>query len=169
MNRQASDHLAVMESSCLAREQHQIEGGIVNNTRQPAHWSFWAIGAFALVWNLAGCINFFMQMDPEVLEHYRESEQAIVTGRPIWATAGFATGVFGGAIGSILLLLRRNFALHVFVISLLGVGITMVHTLGIGIAFSPGEITGIILAPIALSLFLVWYARYARQKSWIGH
>lgn len=137
-------------------------------TRQPAHWSFWAIGAFALLWNVMGCINFFVQMDPEVLEHYRESEQAIVVGRPLWATVGFAAGVFGGAIGSALLVFRLQFAFYVLVFSLLGVLMTMVHTLSVGISFSPGEIAGIVLAPVALSLFLVWYARYARQKAWIA-
>lgn len=114
-----------------------------------------------------GCVNFFMQMDPEVLEHYRRSEQAIIANRPLWATAGFAVAVFGGAVGSVLLLLRLDVAFYVLVVSLLGVLTTMVHTLGIGISFGPGEIVGIILAPMAVSIILVWYARYARRKEWI--
>ena len=36
------------------------------------HWSFWAIGAVALIWNVMGTINFFMQMDPDMLAAYRE-------------------------------------------------------------------------------------------------
>jgi hypothetical protein len=29
------------------------------------HWSFWAIGAVALIWNVMGSINFFVQMERE--------------------------------------------------------------------------------------------------------
>ncbi len=61
------------------------------------HWSFWLIGAVALIWNVVGVINFFMQMNPDVLAAYRESERAIVEGRPAWATGAFAIAVFGGA------------------------------------------------------------------------
>ena len=135
------------------------------SSNRRAHWGFWAIGALALIWNLAGCVNFVVQLDPEVLSHYRPAEQAIVAGRPLWATAGFGLGVFGGAAGSLMLLLRLKAAFHVFVLSLLGVLVTMVHTLGSGIAFGPGEIAGIIVAPVAVSAFLVWYSRYAQRQN----
>ena len=42
------------------------------------HWSFWVIGAVALIWNVMGAVNFFVQMNPDVLAAYRESERAIV-------------------------------------------------------------------------------------------
>ena len=46
------------------------------------HWSFWAVGAVSLIWNVLGVMNFFAQMNPEMLAAYRESERAIVEGRP---------------------------------------------------------------------------------------
>jgi hypothetical protein len=131
------------------------------------HWSFWAIGAVALIWNLAGVINFFAQMNPDVLAAYRESERAIVEGRPAWATAGFAIAVFGGALGCLLLLLRKSAAYYLFIASLLGVIVTMIHTLGVGIDFSLGEILGIILMPLAVVVFLIWYAKRAEGTGWI--
>ena len=130
------------------------------------HWSFWAIGAFALVWNGLGAANFFAQMSPDILATYRESERAIVESRPAWATAAFAIAVFGGALASALLLLRKSLALQVFVASLFGVIVTMLHTLGSGIDFGPAEIIGIILMPLAVALFLIWYARHAANKGW---
>jgi hypothetical protein len=132
------------------------------------HWSFWAIGAFALVWNGLGAANYFAQMSPDILATYRESERAIVEGRPAWATAGFALAVFGGVLGSMLLLLRKSLALKVFVGSLLGVIVSIVHTLGSGINFGPGEIAGIILMPLVVASFLIWYARHAANKGWIS-
>ncbi len=132
------------------------------------HWSFWAIGTVALIWNVMGVINFFVQMNPDVLAAYRESERAIVEGRPAWATGAFALAVFGGALGSLLLLLRKWAAYYLFIASLLGVIVTMTHTLGAGIDFDPGEILGIILLPLLVAAFLIWYTKQARSKGWIS-
>ena len=131
------------------------------------HWSFWAIGAIALIWNVMGVINFFMQMNPDVLTAYRESERGIIEGRPAWATVGFAIAVFGGALGCLLLLLRQSAAYYLFIASLLGVIVTMIHTLGVGIDFGLGEILGIILMPLVVAGFLIWYAKQAARKGWI--
>jgi hypothetical protein len=134
-------------------------------TAQAVHWSFWLIGAIALIWNVMGVVNFFMQMNPDALAAYRESERMIIEGRPIWATAAFALAVFGGAIGSLLLLLKKSLAFYVFVASLLGVVVTMIHTLGSGIEFGIGELLGIILMPVAVAIFLVWYSKFVVGKS----
>jgi len=132
------------------------------------HWSFWAIGAVALIWNLMGVINFFVQMNPDMLAAYRESERAIIELRPAWATGAFVIAVFGGALGCLLLLLRKSAAYYLFITSLLGVIATMAHTLGAGINFGLGEILGIILMPLVVAAFLIWYAKQARSKGWIN-
>ncbi len=132
------------------------------------HWSFWAIGAVALIWNVLGVINFFVQMNPDVLAAYRESERAIVEGRPAWATGAFVIAVFGGALGCLLLLLRKSAAYYLFIASLLGVIVTMTHTLGVGIDFGLDEILGIILMPLVVAAFLIWYSKQAESKGWIS-
>jgi len=132
------------------------------------HWSFWLIGAVALIWNVMGAANFFVQMNPEMLEAYRESERAVIQSRPAWATGAFAIAVFGGVLGSLLLLLRKSVAIYVFVASLVGVIVTMVHTLSAGINFGPGEILGIIVMPIVVAVFWIWYSKYTASKGWIN-
>jgi hypothetical protein len=132
------------------------------------HWSFWVIGAVMLIWNVMGCINFFMQMNPDMLAAYRESERAIIEGRPMWATGAFAIAVFGGALGCLLLLLRKSSAVYLFIVSLLGVIVTMIHTLGVGIDFGLGEMLGIILMPLVVAAFLIWYSKLAESKAWIS-
>ncbi len=132
------------------------------------HWSFWIIGAIALIWNVLGVVNFFAQMNPEVLAVYRETERALVEGRSVWATAGFALAVFGGALGSLLLLLRKSIAYYLFIASLLGVFVTMIHTFGVGIEFGAGEIIGIVQMPIAVAAFLIWYSKLAESKGWVS-
>ena len=131
------------------------------------HWTFWVIASLMLVWNTLGCINFFVQMDPEVLAAYRETEQAIVANRPAWATIGFAVAVFGGVFGCILLLFRQSVAIYIFIVSFAGVVVTMVHTLTVDISFGVGEIVGIILMPLIIAGFLIWYTLFAKRKHWI--
>ncbi len=131
------------------------------------HWSFWAIGAVALIWNVMGVINFFVQMNPDVLAAYRESERAIVEGRPAWATGGFAIAVFGGTLGCLLLLLRKSAAYYLFIASLLGVIVTMTHTISIAsstIDFSPFDILMMILMPLVVAAFLIWYSNRCQQS-----
>ena len=141
----------------------------MNNQRVGGvHWSFWVIAVVVLIWNLLGVVNFFMQMNPDVLAAYRESERAIVEGRPTWATGGFFVAVFGGALGCFLLLFRKSVAFYLFVASLLGVIVTMTHALGIDIDFGLGEIIGIILMPLMVAVFLIWYSKYAERKDWIS-
>lgn len=132
------------------------------------HWSFWAISVIALIWNVMGLINFFMQMNPNVLASYRESERAIIEGRPLWATGAFAIGVFGGTLGCLLLLFRKSVAYYSLVVSLFGVIVTMIHTFSIGIDFEAGEILGIVLMPIVVAVLLIWFTRQAEHKGWIS-
>ena len=132
------------------------------------HWSFWVISVFMLVWNIMGCINFFVQMNPDIVSSYRETEQAIIQGRPIWATVAFAMAVFGGALGCLLLLVKKSIAFYLFIASFLGVVVTMAHTLSIGIEFGTGEIIGIIIIPLVVAVFLIWYSKYVQNKGWIS-
>jgi len=134
------------------------------------HWSFWAIGVVALIWNVMGVINFFVQMNADALASFPESHRAIIEGRPAWATGAFAIAVFGGALGCLLLLLRKSAAYYLFIASLLGVIVQLIHTLGIAsstIDFSPFEISMIILMPLAVAAFLIWYSKWAESKGWI--
>jgi hypothetical protein len=140
------------------------------NKSGDVHWSFWVISAVALVWNAMGCINFFMQMDAEVLDSFSATARALVDDRPAWATVAFAVSQFGGALGCLLLLFRKSVAFHVFIASLLGVIATVANTLAMAastIDLAPGEIVGYVLMPVAVSALLVWYAKRAMGKGWI--
>ena len=135
------------------------------------HWSFWAIGAVTLIWNVMGGINFLVQMNADALASFPESHRAIIESRPAWATGAFAIAVFGGALGCLLLLLRKSAAYYFFIASLLGVMVTMAHTLVIASSttdFSPFEILMMILMPLVVAAFLIWYSKRVQSKGWIG-
>lgn len=167
---QADEELSwIGERKCSLQVVLNNQQGAAMNDKniRGVHWSFWLISALALIWNVLGAINYVVQMDPDAITAYRESERAIIEGRPAWATAGFALAVFGGALGCLLLLLRKSVAFYLFIASLLGVIVATVHTLGVGIDFGPGEIVGIILMPLAVAAFLIWYAKLAESRGWV--
>ncbi len=135
------------------------------------HWSFWAIGSVALIWNALGGINFVMQVNADVLAAMPASHRAIVEGRPVWATIGFAIAVFGGAVGCLLLLLGKSVAYYLFIASLLGVIAQLIHTLRIAAStdgFSPVDILLIVLMPLIVASFLIWYSKQAERRGWIA-
>ena len=132
------------------------------------HWSFWLISAIALIWNVLGSVNFFMQMNPDMLEAYRESERAIIQGRPVWATGAFAVAVMVGALGGLLLLLRKSAATYMFIASLAGVIVTMIHTLGVDYDFTPVELLVMVVMPAVVAALLIWYSKHAEGRGWIN-
>ena len=141
-----------------------------DETARGVHWSFWIIGAIALIWNVMGVINLFVQMNPGALASYPESHRAIIEGRPAWATGAFAVAVLGGALGCLLLLLKKSAAFYVFIASLLGAIVQMIPHLdvvGSKIA-GPFEIAMMILMPPVVAAFLIWYSKQARSKAWIS-
>jgi len=140
-------------------------------TLSRVHWSFWAISAFALIWNALGSLNYLSQMSPDLVASLPETHRAIIEGRPAWATAGFALAVFGGAFGGLLLLLRKSVAVYVFIVALLGTIVTMIHTIDVAgstIDFRIVEVVVMILMPLLVPAFLIWYSKQAASKGWIN-
>lgn len=140
-----------------------------DKTNAGIHWSFWVITVVALLWNLMGVINFSAQMSADLVATYPETHRAIIEGRPAWATAAFAVAVFGGALGCLLLLFRKSSAMYLFVASLLGAIVAMMHALGVtgSTDFSRFEVFMMMLMPLVVAAFLLWYSKQAEKKDWI--
>lgn len=137
-----------------------------DQNRRETHWSFWAIAVVGLLFNLMGCANFLSQMSPERVASMPEAYRAIVESRPAWATGAFALAVFGGALGGILLLLRKSLAYYVFIASLVGaVGAQIPF---FGMEGFPNEAMAGWVSQLVVGAFLVWYAKYAETKGWVG-
>ena len=134
---------------------------------QSIHWSFWLIAIISLLWNGMGAANFLVQMIPGTTDAYRESEQAIIANRPLWATFAFAVAVFGGTLGAVLLILKKWLAYPAFAVSLIGVAVTIVQSLFSGAELSTGEFIGIVLMPFLLGAVFVIYAKWAIRWGWL--
>lgn len=134
--------------------------------------SFWIIAGVALVWNLLGVGAYVshVMMTEDAIMQLSEAEQMLYRDVPAWATAAFAIAVFGGALGSLLLLLRKALAMPVFILSLAGILVQMYHSLVIANSvevYGPGS-TVMPAMVVAIGVLLVWYARNAKAKGWIS-
>ena len=138
-----------------------------NKSDGDVHWSFWVIGVVALIWHLMGGMNFIGQLSPEMVASMPETHRAIIEGRPLWATAGFAISVFGGAISCLLLLLRKSAAFHLFIASLLGTIVAIGHTLSLYIDLSPFEFVMMIVMSPVVAAVLAGYSKSCENKGWL--
>ena len=125
------------------------------------HFSYWLIAGLGLVWNLMGCLNFITQMNADAVERMPELYRLIIQSRPLWATLTFGAAVFGGAVGCILLLLRRRVAVYALLASLVCILLTMIQTIYV-VGMSPSTMLALL---VGAALF--WYATIALRAGWL--
>lgn len=141
------------------------------STNKPST-GFWIISIIALIWNLMGVFAYIAQvnMSDEIIAALPEAERTLYENVPAWVTGAFAIAVFGGALGCILLLLRKKLATSVLIISLIGIIAQMIYNFGMSKAaevYGPG---GMIMPAmvVLIGVFLVWYAKQATAKGWMS-
>lgn len=87
-------------------------------------WHLWVLGIVNLLWTLMGCVDFTLTnaLGDGWLRQAGLNEAQIATyhAMPLWQVVGWGVGVFGGVLGSVLLLMRRKLAAPVLTISLVG-------------------------------------------------
>jgi hypothetical protein len=133
-------------------------------------WHLWLVGVLALLWNSIGAFDYVMTetRNASYMSSFTPEQLAYFYGFPAWVVAAWALSVWGGVLGSVLLLLRRRWAVPVFAVSLATMAATFVYNyvLTDGLAIM-GEVGG--LAFTAL-IVVVGIARllYARRLARIG-
>ncbi|MCY4336231.1 MAG: hypothetical protein OXC60_16365 [Litoreibacter sp.] len=122
---------------------------------------FWAIAVVGLLWNLIGCWNYIVQTNPDAVAQMPDIYRLIVEQRPGWATAGFAISIYGGAVGAILMLLRRKISTGLLAVSLLGSLVTFYFTYRV-LGIEPAT-----LSAVLMSVALLVFATVAVRKNWL--
>lgn len=135
----------------------------MSETQNKPTTAFWVIVVIALVWNLMGVYAYLAQayMTAQELAALPVEEQALYENVPAWVTAAFALAVFGGALGCILLLLRKKLAVIVLIISFVAILAQMTYNFFMSKAmevYGPGGMVMPIMV-IVIGAFLVWYAK----------
>jgi hypothetical protein len=138
--------------------------------RASAPWHLWVIGLVSLCWHGFGGYDYiqsqignreYIASMTEPFGYDADAAVAYFQSFPLWADTAWALGVWGSVAGSVLLLLRSRFALHAFVVSLVGM------LAGMGYQFMnplPGAGTsavaiGFTLLVLAVMLLLIWYTK----------
>ena len=132
---------------------------------------FIIIAGLALVWNLAGVGAYISQMTTtdQALAAMETAERALYENYPAWAAGAFAVAVFGGALGSLLLLLRKRIATPVLAVSFAGIAIQMIHTFVISNALAVYG-AGAAVMPvmvIAIGIGLVSLSMHGKNNGWL--
>jgi hypothetical protein len=143
---------------------------MTTNTKPPV-W-FTIVAVLALIWNAFGVMAYIMQvtMTPEALAALPVAEQALYTNLPAWYTGAFAIAVFGGALASLALVLKKGVAYLLFMISFAGILVQMVYSFFLSRAlevYGPGGLA----MPVMVLLFgvvLIQLSRSAKIKGWIA-
>lgn len=133
---------------------------------------FLGVAIAALIWNLLGVFAYIVQMmiTPEALTQLTAEERALFENTPAWATGAFAVAVWGGALGSLLFLLKKKSSKIVFIISLIGILVQMVHSFFISNNFDvygPGAMIMPIMV-IIVGVGLVWLSDKGVKEGWLN-
>lgn len=138
---------------------------------KPATW-FWVVSVVALVWNAMGVVAYLgtVMMTPEAREAMTEPQRALLDATPAWATGAFALAVWGGALGSLLLVLRKKLATTVLIVSFAGILVQMFHAFALSNSievYGPGGMIMPIMV-LAFGAFLIWFSRKAAANGWLN-
>lgn len=125
-----------------------------------------ATGLGGIAWNAFGAVQFARSVtatEESLLASGLSAEQAaVMTGYPGWMTAAFAFGVFGGLLGSGLLLFRHAHAVPVLALSLVAYLVLWIGDAVHGVFAVMGAVQVVILTlVVAIALGLLLAARRA--------
>ena len=99
--------------------------------KTPVH--LWIVGVVSLLWNAVGAFDYTMtkMQNADYLAAFTPEQQAWFASFPLWANIGWALGVWGSVLGSLLLLARSRHAVSAFVVSLVGLAISCIYQFGL--------------------------------------
>ena len=129
-----------------------------------APWHLWVVGAVSLVWNLFGAMDFMMTetRNQAYLKALTPAQLDFFLGFPFWVVTTWGVAVWGGVLGSLLLLLRRRQASHLLLASTICIVLTDFHNFALSDGMSVmGGAGPLIFAAIilAVGVLLFIYAR----------
>ena len=134
-----------------------------------APWHLWLVGVLGLFWNGFGATDFAMSMIQGDawyrMNKMTEAQIAAMHAYPAWMYVVWFAGTWGALIGTVLLLFRSRFAVHAFVVSLLGFVMSLVYGYFISADKTAAHGMEIMHAVIFVGcLFFLWYAWTMAKK-----
>jgi len=133
-------------------------------------WHVWLVGVVSLLWNSVGAMDFVMTetRNKAYMSAFTPAQLEFYYGYPFWVVAAWGIAVWGGVLGSLLLLFRRRLAVHLFLASLACMVLTDLYNFALcnGLKIMGGMGTLIFSAVIfVIGALLVFYARSMCKRS----
>ena len=161
-----SKKFGILLANSVAQECQLLEEPMSESTKTPVH--LWIIGIISLLWNMVGAYDYLMTQtkNASYMAKFEQVQLDFFYGFPIWVVATWALAVWGGVLGSILLLLRKGLAVPVFIVSLAAMVITAIYNFGLSngmdVMGSGGFVFSVVIFIISLGLWL--YSRAMRAR-----
>jgi hypothetical protein len=112
------------------------------------------LAGLGVAWNVYGVIQFqstvFATAEDLMAQGMTAAQATVYSGVPIWMDIAFALGVFGGLVGTILLLLGRREAVPVLAASLAGYLVLYVGDITEGVFAAMGLSQVVVLTVVVL-------------------
>jgi len=121
--------------------------------------SFWVVTGLGLLWNSFGAYLYMMANlgDPAMLEGASPAMRAYVADMPVWAHTGWAVGIWGSLLGSVLMVMRSARASLAFALS----------AVGALVSFAAQALAGVLelAQPLVVVAVIAMLWRYCRKSS----
>ena len=132
-----------------------------------APWHLWLVGVAGVLWNAMGAFDYLMTetRNAAYLAKFPPAQLEWVNSLPSWAIGLWALASWGGVTGSVLLLMRKKLAVHVFLVSLVAMVLSTIHNYGMANASEVFPGTGAKLFTLVIFLVAVGLYLYARAMN----
>lgn len=136
--------------------------------------AFWVIAIAFALWNLVGLMFYVQQstLTPDRMQDLGLTAQQIahISNTPAWGHSGYAIAVNAGLLGAILLLLRKAWAVPLFVLSLVGALVQDLDAIVLRDAMEAWGPTAWYLPVFVLVIcgIEIWYSMRLKAKGWIS-
>ena len=134
---------------------------------QRTPWHLWLVGILGLLWSSMGAFDYLMTQtqNESYMSQFTPEQLEFFYGFPTWVVAFWALAVWGGVLGTLLLLLRKRLAAPVLLGSFLAMIATSIHNFflsnGLEVTGGAGLVFSGLIFVFALGLWL--YARAMAQ------
>jgi hypothetical protein len=132
-------------------------------------WHLWLVGILGFLWSGGGAFDYLMTQTQNegYLSSFTPEQLDFFLSFPTWVIAFWALAVWGGVLGTVLLLLKKRWAVGVLLVSLVSMVVTTIHNyfLSDGMEHMGDPFSLVFTALIFLfSLGLFLYARAMKNK-----
>jgi hypothetical protein len=135
---------------------------------QPFKNWYWAGAIASTLWMMIGCGMYLFEvtLDPATLP---ADQRGMVEAIPIWMWAAFATAVWVGLAGAVMLLLRRRLAVALIGVSLIAMLIqNSAYVIDDRLRESvPSESLVLPVIIMAITWTVFWFARHSEKRGWL--